>query len=157
MRLSSAFTSEDKIWRQIVTIMDAAAGGCDLFDIDELRDFEYSPDQFDHLLMCNFIDDSASVFPLADLQRGMVDSWVDWDDYMPFTARPFGHRPVWIGYDPSLTGDSAGCSVIAPPLVPGAISAFWGATRGAAKTLPSKPPSSRKCAAATTSSTSAST
>ncbi|MDR9850191.1 terminase ATPase subunit family protein [Herbaspirillum huttiense] len=118
-RLSSGFTGEDKIWRQIVTIMDAAAGGCDLFDIDELRDFEYSPDQFDNLLMCNFIDDSASVFPLADLQRGMVDSWVDWDDYKPFTARPFGHRPVWIGYDPSLTGDSAGCSVIAPPLVPG--------------------------------------
>ncbi len=92
---------------------------CDLFDIDELRDFEYSPDQFDNLLMCNFIDDSASVFPLADLQRGMVDSWVDWDDYKPFTARPFGHRPVWIGYDLSLTGDSAGCSVIALPLVPG--------------------------------------
>jgi len=118
-RLSSGFTGEDKIWRQIVTIMDAAAGGCDLFDIDELRDFEYSPDQFDNLLMCNFIDDSASVFPLADMQRGMVDSWVDWNDYKPFTARPFGHRPVWIGYDPSLTGDSAGCSVIAPPLVPG--------------------------------------
>ncbi|WP_079218149.1 terminase large subunit domain-containing protein [Herbaspirillum robiniae] len=117
-RLSSGFTGEDKIWRQIVTIMDAAAGGCDLFDIDELRDYEYTPDQFENLLMCNFVDDSLSVFPLADLQRGMVEMW-DWEDFKPFAERPFGNRPVWIGYDPSLTGDSAGCSVIAPPAVPG--------------------------------------
>lgn len=118
-RLASGFTGEDKIWRQIVTIMDAEAGGCNLFDIDELRAYEYSPDQFDNLLMCNFIDDTASVFPLAELQRCMVDSWVDWGDYKPFTARPFGNRPVWIGYDPSLTGDSAGCVVVAPPAVAG--------------------------------------
>jgi uncharacterized protein YjcR len=118
-RLSSGFTGEDKIWRQIVTIMDAAAGGCDLFDIDELRDFEYSPDQFENLLMCNFIDDTASVFPLAELQRGMVDSWVAWDDVKFLAPRPFAHRPVWVGYDPSLTGDSAGCVVVAPPSVEG--------------------------------------
>lgn len=118
-RLSSGFTGEDKIWRQIVTIMDAQAGGCDLFDIDELRDFEYSPDQFDNLLMCNFIDDTSSVFPLTALQKCMVDSWVDWGDYKPFTQRPFGDRPVWIGYDPSLSGDSAGCVVLAPPDRPG--------------------------------------
>ena len=118
-RLAGGFTGEDKIWRQIVTILDAEAGGCNLFDIDELRNFEYSPDQFDNLLMCNFIDDTASVFPLAELQRCMIDSWVDWGDYKPFTARPFGNRPVWVGYDPSLTGDSAGCVVIAPPAVAG--------------------------------------
>ena len=120
-RLSSGFTGEDKIWRQIVTILDAERGGCNLFDIDELRNFEYSPDQFENLLMCNFIDDSASVFPLAELQRCMVDSWVEWDDYKPLTAphRPFGNRPVWIGYDPALSGDSAGCVVLAPPMTAG--------------------------------------
>lgn len=120
-RLSSGFTGEDKIWRQIVTILDAERGGCNLFDIDELRNFEYSPDQFDNLLMCNFIDDSASVFPLTELQRCMVDSWVDWDDYKPITMahRPFGNRPVWIGYDPALNGDSAGCVVLAPPMTVG--------------------------------------
>ncbi len=120
-RLSSGFTGEDKIWRQIVTILDAERGGCNLFDIDELRNFEYSPDQFDNLLMCNFIDDSASVFPLTELQRCMVDSWVDWDDYKPITMahRPFGNRPVWIGYDPALNGDSAGCVVLAPPMTAG--------------------------------------
>src|SRR5690606_2363017 len=58
-------------------------------------------------------------FPLAVLQRCMVDHWVEWTDYKPFTTRPYGNRPVWIGYDPSLTGDSAGCAVIAPPETPG--------------------------------------
>ncbi len=33
---------EDRLWRQIVTILDAERGGCDLFDIEELRR-EYSP------------------------------------------------------------------------------------------------------------------
>ena len=115
-RLSSGYIGEDRIWRQIVNILDAEAGGCDLFDIDELR-FEYSPDQFDNLLMCNFIDDTQSVFPLSVMQRCMVDSWIEWDDVKQFAERPFGNRAVWIGYDPSNSGDSAGCVVIAPPIV----------------------------------------
>ncbi|MFJ2988321.1 terminase ATPase subunit family protein [Collimonas sp. NPDC087041] len=118
-RLSSGFTGEDKIWRQIVTILDAERGGCNLFDLDQLRDYEYSPDQFDNLLMCNFVDDNKSIFPLAELQRCMVDAWDAWDDVKPFAERPFGYRPVWIGYDPSLSGDSAGCVVLAPPVVAG--------------------------------------
>ncbi|MGZ9712512.1 terminase ATPase subunit family protein [Glaciimonas sp. GNP009] len=118
-RLAAGFTGEDKIWRQIVTILDAERGGCNLFDIDELRNFEYSPDQFENLLMCNFIDDTQSIFPLMELQRCMVDTWVEWSDFKVFATRPFGNRPVWIGYDPSLTGDSAGCVVLAPPLVAG--------------------------------------
>lgn len=109
----------DKIWRQIVTILDAERGGCDLFDIDELRDYEYSPDQFENLLMCHFIDDTASVFPLTDMQRCMVDSWEEWRDFKPFADRPFGSRRVWIGYDPSHTGDNAGLVVVAPPAVAG--------------------------------------
>lgn len=109
---------EDGQWRQIVTVLDAVAGGCDLFDIDELRR-EYSPEEFLNLLMCQFIDDGQSVFPLAVMQRCMVDSWVVWDDFKPFALRPLGNREVWIGYDPSHTGDSAAMVVIAPPLVPG--------------------------------------
>ena len=109
---------EDGHWRQIVTVMDAVAGGCDLFDIDQLR-MDYSPEEFANLLMCEFIDDGQSVFPLAELQRCMVDSWVVWDDFKPFAQRPLGYREVWIGYDPSHTGDSAALVVIAPPAVPG--------------------------------------
>jgi uncharacterized protein YjcR len=109
----------DAQWRQIVTILDAMTGGCDLFDIDELRR-EYSAEEFANLLMCQFIDDSLSVFKLAELQRCMVDSWEEWaDDFSPLLLRPFGYREVWIGYDPALTGDSAGLVVVAPPRVDG--------------------------------------
>ncbi|MDQ8914499.1 terminase large subunit domain-containing protein [Acinetobacter baumannii] len=108
---------EDKLWRQIVTILDAENGGCDLFDIDELR-FEYSAEEFANLLMCQFIDDGASIFPLNMLQACMVDSWEAWaDDYKPFHALPLASRPVWVGYDPAETGDSAGLVVVAPPSV----------------------------------------
>ena len=108
---------EDKIWRQIVTIMDAEARGCDLFDLEELR-LEYDAAAFQNLLMCQFVDDGASIFPLSMLQPCMVESW-DWPGYSPFAARPYGERPVWVGYDPAETGDSAGLVVLAPPLVPG--------------------------------------
>lgn len=109
---------EDGQYRQIVTILDAEASGCDLFNVERLK-LENSPDEFLQKFLCHFIDDGQSVFPLAMLQRCMVDSWEEWDDFRPFHARPFGNRPVWIGYDPSHTGDSAGLVVVAPPMVAG--------------------------------------
>ncbi|MFQ2222463.1 terminase ATPase subunit family protein [Aeromonas enteropelogenes] len=118
--LASGKLCADRQWRQIVTVEDAVRGGCDLFDLDELRG-EYSEEEYRNLLMCEFMDDTASVFPLATLQRCMVDSWEVWDDYKPHALRPMGNRPVWIGYDPAKggQGDSAGCAVLAPPAVPG--------------------------------------
>lgn len=115
---TGGFTGEDKVWRNIVNIIDATRGGCDLFDLDELR-LEYNPEEFENLLMCGFIDDSHSLFPLAELQRCMVDTWDAWGDVKPFSLRPYGFLPVWVGYDPSHTGDSAGLVVLAPPLHPG--------------------------------------
>ncbi len=102
--LKGGLRGPDGQWRQIVTVEDALASGCDLFDIDQLR-LEYGPDEFANLLMCQFIDDTNSVFPLSVLQRCFVDSWVDWDDFKPFAMRPLGHRPVWIGYDPNGEGE----------------------------------------------------
>lgn len=116
--LAKGVTCPDGQWRQIVTIEDALAKGCTLFNIDTLKR-ENSVDEFRNLFMCEFVDDKASVFPFEELQRCMVDSLEKWEDYQPFADRPFGHRPVWIGYDPSLRGDSAGCVVIAPPVVVG--------------------------------------
>lgn len=109
---------EDGQWRQIVTVLDALAGGCTLFDIEQLRQ-EYGPAEFENLLMCMFIDDGQSVFPLAEMQKCMVDSWVTWEDFKPFALRPLGYREVWVGYDPSHTGDSAAMVVVSPPMVPG--------------------------------------
>lgn len=118
--LASGKLCADGQWRQIVTVEDAVRGGCDLFDLDQLRS-EYSDDEYLNLLMCEFMDDTSSVFPLAILQRCMVDSWEVWEDYKHFAMRPMGNRPVWIGYDPAKggQGDSAGCAVLAPPSVPG--------------------------------------
>ncbi|QNM96379.1 terminase ATPase subunit family protein [Chitinimonas koreensis] len=116
--LAAGRLCEDRQYRQIVTLLDAEAGGCDLFDVDELR-FENSAEEFAQLYLCQFIDDGESVFPLAMLQRCMVDSWEVWADFKPFAARPFGNKPVWIGYDPAHTGDSAALVVLAPPAVPG--------------------------------------
>jgi uncharacterized protein YjcR len=108
---------EDRVWRQIVTVLDAEARGYDKFDIDELR-MEYTAQEFDNLLMCQFVDDGDSIFPLTMLQPCMVESW-DWPDFKPFAQRPFGDRQVWLGYDPAENGDSAGLVVLAPPTVPG--------------------------------------
>ncbi|WP_429121964.1 terminase ATPase subunit family protein [Aeromonas veronii] len=118
--LASGKLCADRQWRQIVTVEDAVRGGCDLFDLEELRG-EYSEEEYRNLLMCEFMDDTSSVFPLATLQRCMVDSWEVWEDYKPHAMRPMGNRPVWIGYDPAKggQGDSAGCAVLAPPAVPG--------------------------------------
>jgi hypothetical protein len=125
---------DDGQWRQIVTIEDALAGGCTLFDLDLLKR-ENSDEDFKNLFMCEFVDDKASVFPFEELQRCMVDVMEEWEDFAPFADHPFGSRPVWIGYDPSHTGDSAGCVVLAPPVVSVASSACWSATSGKAWTL----------------------
>jgi uncharacterized protein YjcR len=108
----------DGQWRQIVTVEDAVAGGCALFDLDQLR-LEYSPDEYGNLLMCLFIDDSASIFPLALLMRAMVDTWEKWGDFRPFYSRPYGDGEVWLGYDPSVSRDSAALVVVAAPESPG--------------------------------------
>lgn len=105
----------DKQWRYVVTIEDAAAGGCELFDIDELRD-EYSKDDFDNLFMCIFVDGASSVFKFSVLEKAMVDI-SRWQDFKPNDKDPFDRREVWLGYDPSRTRDNACLVVVAPPIV----------------------------------------
>lgn len=116
--LAAGVACPDGQWRQIVTIEDALAGGCTLFNLEQLQR-ENSVDDFRNLFMCEFVDDKASVFPFEDLQSCMVDSLEEWEDFAPFADNPFGSRPVWVGYDPSHRGDSAGCVVLAPPVVAG--------------------------------------
>lgn len=110
----------DRIWRHIVNIEDAERGGCDLFDIDELRD-EYAPDEFANLFMCDFVDDSMSAFKFNDMIACGCDSLVEWTDFDIEAARPYGNRAVWAGYDPqeSENGDNAGLVIAAPPVVEG--------------------------------------
>lgn len=106
----------DGIWRHVVTIEDAARGGCDLFDIDELRRRK-SPDVFDNLYLCKFVDDGQSAFPLSFMQACRVDTLDKWRDFDAYALRPFGNGEVGIGYDPqeSAAGDEAALAVIALP------------------------------------------
>ncbi|EQA10903.1 ATPase subunit of terminase family protein [Glaesserella parasuis D74] len=108
----------DRQWRQIVNIYDAELGGCNLFNIDDLK-FENSTAEFEQLFMCQFADDNSSVFKFDELQHCQVDSYEEWKDFKPFYQRPFGNREVWIGYDPAFTGDRAALAIIAPPRVEG--------------------------------------
>ncbi|HWJ69113.1 MAG TPA: terminase family protein [Sphingobium sp.] len=114
--LAAGSVGPDRIWRNIVNIRDAEAGGCDLFDIEELQD-EYAPDEFANLYMCDFVDDSLSAFRFNDLIACGCDSLVDWTDFNPDADRPFGNRAVWAGYDPqeSENGDYASLVIAAPP------------------------------------------
>lgn len=107
----------DGQWRKIITLEDAIAGGCNLFDIDRLR-LENDEERFEQLFMCKFIDSTQSVFSLADLESCYSDLGL-WKDYDPTAQRPFGNAPVWLGYDPSRTRDDATCVVVAPPAEPG--------------------------------------
>ncbi len=113
--MQSGALCPDRQWRYIVTIEDAAAGGCELFDIDELRD-EYSDADFKNLFMCVFVDGASSVFSFNHLERCMVDS-AHWQDFKVNDKEPFARREVWLGYDPSRTRDNACLVVIAPPIV----------------------------------------
>ena len=108
----------DGQWRKVITVLDAQAGGCNLFNIERLR-LENDEDRFDQLFMCKFIDSTMGAFALADLERCYSDLAL-WTDYDPDDPRPYGNSPVWLGYDPSRTRDDATCVVIAPPLEPGA-------------------------------------
>ena len=119
--LKGGVLGTDGIWRQIVTVFDAIAGGFDLVDVEELQ-LEYALDEFDNLFRCIFLDDSQSMFPFQIMRRCMVDSWDVWKDYQPYALRPYAGE-VWIGYDPNAsesgTGDDAALVAVAAPTRPG--------------------------------------
>lgn len=115
----------DGSWQQILTIHDAVAMGLGaLVDVEELRR-EYSEDAFRNLFECEDVDDAESSFPYARLSPARVDSFLKWRDFRPALidipgGRPFGDKPVWLGYDPNKQGrDDAALIVLAPPDTPG--------------------------------------
>ena len=111
---------EDGYFRQVITIEDAINSGFDRVTMEKLR-IKFPPGQFENLLMCQFVNDTDSIFKMAELQRCMVDAWTLWKDYTPLAPRPLDDAPVWIGYDPSRSQDDASLVVIAPPRVEGGV------------------------------------
>lgn len=124
-KLRSGAMMPDGSWCHILTLQDAIAGGMDfLFDIEELR-LESSDDEFRNLYECEFIDDSLSSFPWSAIASARVDSFYAWKDFKPALIdmpgrRPYGEKPVSIGYDPNKQGrDDAALSVTGLPEKPG--------------------------------------
>ncbi|EBQ4754812.1 terminase [Salmonella enterica subsp. diarizonae] len=105
----------DGVWRYVVTIEDAVAGGIDDIDVEELRE-TYSKADFDMLYMCVFVDDKDSIFSFSQLLKCGVDV-SRWEDFHPGEEHPFGNREVWGGFDPARTGDTATFVVIGVPIV----------------------------------------
>lgn len=103
---------EDGQWRIIVTVYDAQAMGCDLFDIEQLQR-EYPPDEFRNLFECEFVDDADSVFKFDQMMACGVEI-TKWTDFDPTADRPYAGR-VWVGYDPAISIDAASCVVVAIP------------------------------------------
>ncbi len=114
--LKAGALGADHIWRHMLTLEDAAAQGCNLFDLNEVRE-ENAPDEYANLYGCQFVDDSLSAFKFNELQRCTVDPDVDWRDINPLAARPAGMQEVWAGYDPqeSEEGDNAALVIALPP------------------------------------------
>lgn len=112
--LKIATKGADRRTRQIVTLTDAEKRGYDRFSREDLE-AEYSEDEFANLFECEFIDDSGSYFPLDIIEPNMIDTWETWTDYHPFDSEPYAGE-VWLGYDPSFTGDKAALVVVAPPV-----------------------------------------
>lgn len=105
----------DGYWRQIVTIEDAIADGCNLFDLAKVKR-KYSPARYAMLCLCQFVDYAASVFNFNLLHAALVEIAEKWKDVNPLNARPLGETECWLGYDPSGEGDDAAALVvIAPP------------------------------------------
>ena len=108
----------DGIWRYVITMEDAVAGGLDkLVNIERLRN-KYSATAFAMLYMCEFVDSKDAVFRLSELLRCEVDTAI-WQDFKPNEARPFGNREVWGGFDPSRSGDNSTFVIVAPPMYDG--------------------------------------
>ncbi|WP_221800536.1 terminase large subunit domain-containing protein [Oceanobacter mangrovi] len=115
--LRRGVAANDGFYRKVISIHDAMAGGCDLFDLHDLM-LENDDESFKQLYECHFIDDKNSAFVLDQLLRCAAND-SRWPGYKPDDVRPYGERPVVIGYDPSRSRDSAEVVVLAVPLKKG--------------------------------------
>lgn len=111
----------DTFWRFAYTVHDVVEWGFidketneSRIDIEQLK-LETDPDIFPCLFECEFIDDTESVFKLTDVLACAVniETWTDFDTR---SDRPFGDKPVTVGYDPAGKGDNASNVVLSKPM-----------------------------------------
>ncbi|UDQ97958.1 terminase family protein [Lentisphaerota bacterium WC36G] len=112
-KLRKGCVCPDKMFRVIITLDDAETKGADFFDREQLE-LEHTDYEFALLYLCRFMDDSASMFHFNELEDCMVNA-SNWKDFDLTKNKPFGNKPVWIGYDPARSCDGACIVVVAPP------------------------------------------
>lgn len=105
---------EDGVWRCVCTVHDAIDLGYDLTSVEKLKIKTPDPQLFRNIYGCEFVDDSESVFQLAEILACAVDvtKWVNFD---PMADRPYGDLPCSGGYDPAGVGDNASFSILSRP------------------------------------------
>lgn len=147
----------DGQWRKIITIHDAIAGGCDLFDLEQLQ-LENSDDQFDQLYLCKFIDSTQSAFALAIWSAAIRIACCG--PITTPTRRRYGHSPI-ARYGWATTPAAPATTPLAwwshRPWSKAASSASWRSTLGAGTHSPTRRRRSRRSPSASTSNTLAST
>ena len=115
----------DGIFRQIITVDDAIAGGANFFNMDKLHRKYPDKTVFDNLLRCVFLDDASSFFSVKALLACKTDT-SQWKDVHFESLHPVGRREVLVGYDPRGGGqgegsDDAGLVVALKPIVKGGV------------------------------------
>ncbi|WP_198435298.1 terminase large subunit domain-containing protein [Moritella sp. F3] len=113
----------DGIFRQMITVDDAIAGGANFFNMDKLRRKYPDKTVFDNLLRCVFLDDASSFFSIKALLACKADTSL-WSDVDFDALHPVGRREVLVGYDPRGGGqgegsDDAGLVVALKPAIKG--------------------------------------
>lgn len=97
----------DGIFRQIITVDDAIAGGANFFNLDKLHRKYPDKSVFDNLLRCVFLDDATSFFSIKALLMCKTDTSL-WKDVQLDNLHPVGRRDVLVGYDPRGGGQGEG-------------------------------------------------
>ena len=97
----------DGIFRQMITVDDAIAGGANFFNMDKLHRKYPDKTVFDNLLRCVFLDDAASFFSIKALLACKTDT-SQWKDVDFDALQPVARSEVLVGYDPRGGGQGEG-------------------------------------------------
>lgn len=105
----------DGFFRIAFTIHDCIRMGWDQVTLEDLKLDTPDPDLFAVTYECQFLDDSNSVFKLADILACGVDPEEAWPDFNPEERKPIGDLPCTAGYDPAAVGDNASFATMTFP------------------------------------------
>lgn len=105
--LKKGALGKDGVFRQMITVDDAIAGGANFFNMAKLQRKYPDKTVFNNLLRCVFLDDASSFFSIKSLIACKTDT-SKWSDIDMDAAHPAGKLDVLVGYDPRGGGQAEG-------------------------------------------------